>query len=283
MSKKPFDSELLKKEKIVSQESILHLLQKKPMRNKEICEKLEAKSNRISYHLQKLLELGKIEKNEDVYSFVKVSPSKLNRLIFTILEENKCGKKSLKEIFEKIKESSNDFNSLAENDLLTTLQFVLKTTISEINGKYSIEDWYLGERGICFVCRKRITDDQLKIGLTTWGEWDGTNLWPLHATCRPKLHKIADTSETSCSYCGLDLDSSYFGDSGKTNTNVQNALAILHGDPFSILFSNLGSLEQYNLPNVVVEQNVGFAHYKEKDGKKYHPYCLRIVEGEKSS
>ena len=97
--------------KIVSQESILHLLQKKPMRNKEICEKLEAKSNRISYHLQKLLDLGKIEKNDDVYSFVKVSPSKLNRLIFTILEENKCGKKSLKEIFEKIKESSNDFNS----------------------------------------------------------------------------------------------------------------------------------------------------------------------------
>lgn len=279
MSKKSFDFEYPKKNKIVNQESILHLLQKKSMRNKEICEKLEAKSNRVSYHLQKLLDMGKIEKNGDVYTIVKESPSKLNELIFTILEENNCREKPLKEIFEKIKKSSNDFVSLIETDLQQILDLDLKNSIKLENGNYLLEDYILGERGFCFFCRKKITENQLKIGMLTHGPWGGTNLWPLHATCRSQLYNIVDESSTICDYCGLDLKR-YYTDPTKITPSMDNALAKLYDDPFSQIFSHLDS-EHYASPSSDIDSVFGFAHYKEKDGKKYHPYCLRIINGEK--
>ena len=279
MSKESFDYKLPKKEKLVNQESILRLLQSKPLRNKEICEKLEAKSNRVSYHIKELLKNKKIEKNGDVYSIIKESPSKLHELIFTVLEELDIGGKSLVEILEKIKKLSSNFDTLDENELQKILEKDLRLSVDFLDNKFRLSFNELVKRGICWVCREKITEDQLKVGMLIFEPWNGTSNNPLHATCLAEINVEADESGTVCNYCGLDLRRRH-RDPTKITPSLDKALEKIYDDPFSQIFSYLDP-EHYEPP--AGDQVVyGFAHYKEKDGKKFHPYCLRIVEGQKS-
>ena len=157
-----------------------------------------------------------------------------------------------------------------EKILSDDLKFDLIHSTSPNENNFSLTPLTMSTRNICYLCKKEIHENQLKIGFVTLEPWDATHVWPIHATCYSQTTAYyVDDTPSSCDYCGLSLDLSIWSEN--QNDFVKKAISTLYeDDPISILYANIKTDDHYEHPTKDTEAGGGFTHYKEKDGKKYH-------------
>jgi len=170
------------------------------------------------------------------------------------------------------------------------------TTMQEDH--WEIPFWRLPDY-ICHHCRKVIEDGELRASYITRDSNGTYDNHPIHATCKPQMlrpdaaYSEGDPGKLCCDYCGLNLRASEidFVAGSANNKMVESAMEKLFDTPYAVLFSYIDArndaVDFYSQEGVYSDgretfgqdlESRGYAHYVEKDGKKYHPYCARQVE-----
>lgn len=286
--KNKFDFKIQEKseEKISLDAKILRLLARHGKMNfGDLASKTETeeKKSKLSYHLKTLQERGSIgKKGGSIYHFIPIN-KKIDEDILKILQLDNCGAQNIEQILENLKSNKKDYSLEEISKVLQDLDERWEITKTE-GEMYSISVISLNKYGLCSACRKKFEDNQLIISMFTVDDGPDYQDFKIHAICRELLQGF-DQKEQNCNYCGLNLNARLLNKLNDTGINIDSDIDKLFDDPFSKIFSVIDT-DEYFSP-VMWEMSdqyhpVGLACYKEKDGKKYHPYCMRIVEGQKS-
>jgi hypothetical protein len=248
--------------------------------------KMEQKKSVLSYHLKQLVNQKLIKKKEGTAIYYISPIDKLAKKILKILELDNCGQKSIHQIQELLKSDGDKKSEEEITESLNSLKLSLSIFIRNEILFYEISPNRLGERGYCTFCRGKFKKDQLVVAQMIYNEdYELNENLLIHATCRPELYTEEwnpfDSHEnTNCSYCGLNLNAHLLRlQIRKDNEiNVDADIAKIFDDPFSKIFSVIDQTKYRNLGGPLDESVLGFAHFKRKDGRQYHPYCFNIIE-----
>ena len=248
--------------------------------------KMEQKKSVLSYHLRQLVNQKLIKKKEGTAIYYISPIDKLAKKIFKILELDNCGQKSIHQIQELLKSDGDKKSEEEITESLNSLKLSLSISIDNEILFYEISPNRLGERGYCTFCRGKFKKDQLVVAQMNYNEDYGLNENLLiHATCRPELYRqewnpFDSHDNTNCSYCGLNLNADRLRlEIRKDNEiNVDADIDKIFDDPFSKIFSVIDEKKYRNIGDRSDLPVLGFAHFKRKDGKQYHPYCFKIIE-----
>ena len=248
--------------------------------------KMENKKSFLSYHLKQLVNQKLIKKKEGTTIYYVSPIDTLAKKILKILELDNCGQKSIHQIQESLKSEGEEKSEEEITESLNSLKPSLSIFIDNEILFYEISSRLLGKRGYCTECRKKLEKDHLVVSQMFYNEdYDLTENLLLHATCRPELHNLpwnpSDSHEnTNCSYCGLNLNAHRLrSEIRKDNEiNVDADIDKIFDDPFSKIFSVITGENYRSIAGRSDFPVLGFAHFKRKDGKQYHPYCFKIIE-----
>ena len=230
---------------------------------------------RMDYHFNQLKDDKIIEKKQGAIYHIIITPQKpLDQKILKILESDDFGNKTIKQIKESL-DLEDTKNS--KNDILESLKKLeSEFHIHEFKNMFSIPSWRLNKYNCCVVCRKKFEDDQLIISEITMGDHGGVSNYLMHAVCRNKQQNYVDFDLSNCDYCGLSLNANNLGIKENNKINIDAEIDTLFNEPFSKLFSVING--EHYASVVEVGTAGGYAHFKRKDGKQYHPYCFDIIE-----
>ena len=248
--------------------------------------KMENKKSVLSYHLKQLVNQKLIKKKEGTAIYYISPIDKLAKKIFKNLELDNCGKKNIHQIQESLKSDGEEKSEEEITESLNSLKYSLSISIDNEILFYEISYNLLGERGYCTFCRGKFKKDQLVVAQMIYNEdYELDENLLIHATCRPELYTEEwnpfDSHEnTNCSYCGLNLNAHRLrSEIRKDNEiNVDADIAKIFDDPFSKIFSAIDEKKYRSIGDRSDLPVLGFAHFKRKDGRQYHPYCFNIVE-----
>ena len=267
---------------------ILKLLDSGELEYKDFVQKLkmENKKSVLSYHLRQLVNQKLIKKKEGTTIYYISPIDILAKKILKILELDNCGKKNIHEIQELLKSDGDEKSEEEITESLNSLKLSLRISIDNEILFYEISPNRLGERGYCTFCRGKFKKDQLVVAQMYRNEdYELDENLLIHATCRPELYTEEwnpfDSHEnTNCSYCGLNLNAHRLRlEIRKDNEiNVDADIAKIFDDPFSKIFSAIDEKKYQSIGDRPDLPVLGFAHFKRKDGRQYHPYCFNIVE-----
>jgi hypothetical protein len=267
---------------------ILKLLDSGELEYKDFVQKLkmENKKSVLSYHLRQLVNQKLIKKKEGTTIYYISPIDILAKKILKILELDNCGKKNIHEIQELLKSDGDEKSEEEITESLNSLKLSLRISIDNEILFYEISPNRLGERGYCTFCRGKFKKDQLVVAQMIYNEdYELDENLLIHATCRPELYTEEwnpfDSHEnTNCSYCGLNLNAHRLRlEIRKDNEiNVDADIAKIFDDPFSKIFSAIDEKKYQSIGDRPDLPVLGFAHFKRKDGRQYHPYCFNIIE-----
>ena len=267
---------------------ILKLLDSGELEYKDFVQKLkmENKKSVLSYHLRQLVNQKLIKKKEGTTIYYISPIDILAKKILKILELDNCGKKNIHEIQELLKSDGDEKSEEEITESLNSLKLSLRISIDNEILFYEISPNRLGERGYCTFCRGKFKKDQLVVAQMIYNEdYELTENLLIHATCRPELYTEEwnpfDSHEnTNCSYCGLDLNAHRLRSQIRKGNeiNVDADIDKIFDDPFSKIFSVIEEKKYQSIGDRFDLPVLGFAHFKRKDGKQYHPYCFKIIE-----
>ena len=267
---------------------ILKLLDGGELEYKDFVQKLkmENKKSVLSYHLKQLVNQKLIKKKEGTTIYYISPIDILAKKTLKILELDNCGKKSIHQIQELLKSDGDEKSEEEITESLNSLKYSLSISIDNEILFYEISSNRLGERGYCTFCRGKFKKDQLVVAQMIYNEdYELDENLLIHATCRPELYAKEwnpfDSHEnTNCSYCGLNLNAHRLrSEIRKDNEiNVDADIAKIFDDPFSKIFSAIDEKKYRSIGDRSDLPVLGFAHFKRKDGRQYHPYCFNIIE-----
>ena len=248
--------------------------------------KMEQKKSVLSYHLKQLVNQKLIKKKEGTTIYYVSPIDTLAKKILKILELDNCGQKSIHQIQESLKSDGEEKSEEEITESLNSLKLSLRISIDNEILFYEISPNRLGERGYCTFCRGKFKKDQLVVAQMIYNEdYELTENLLIHATCRPELYAEEwnpfDSHEnTNCSYCGLDLNAHRLRSQIRKGNeiNVDADIDKIFDDPFSKIFSVIEEKKYRCIGNRSDLPVLGFAHFKRKNGRQYHPYCFKIIE-----
>jgi len=248
--------------------------------------KMENKKSFLSYHLKQLVNQKLIKKKEGTAIYYISPIDKLAKKILKILELDNCGQKSIHQIQESLKSDGDEKSEEEITESLNSLKLSLSISIRNEILFYEISPNRLGEHGYCTFCRGKFKKNQLVVAQMYRNEdYELDENLLIHATCRPELYTDEwnpfDSHEnTNCSYCGLNLNAHRLrSEIRKDNEiNVDADIDKIFDDPFSKIFSVITGENYRSIAGRSDFPVLGFAHFKRKDGKQYHPYCFKIIE-----
>jgi hypothetical protein len=266
----------------VDGELILRSLRKGPKAPADIIsdQKLSKKdSTNLAYHLSKLQKENIIERTPGaIYQIIETPENSLDGKFLSILELDNCRGKKFEEINNMLELEGIKISKTEILESLKNLEHRWK--VYEDNGLFAIPNHQLNEHNRCVVCKKTLEDDQLIISEFTLDDSNSFVSNLLHATCRPsQLNSWVENYTTNCDYCGLSLNAAMLGQQENNKINIDAEIDTLFNEPFSKIFSTI-SAKDY-MSSIADEHVSGYAHFKRKDGKQYHPYCFDIIQESK--
>ena len=296
---------------VVLREKILGALKKNEIMSFGEISKKTGMTNRtsnLSYHLSKLSDdklISKVKREgkNPLWKYEKFSVDIVESEILSFLSSDNYGIQSFTDIIQAMPDPEDTVSAaierLSRSHQIETCKG--KEAEEDVGQSYKIPFYQL-PKDVCHHCRKKFQSNELMIGQIMTTDFDTTEIYPIHATCRPKLvaiNALYDETESCCDYCGLELNHRDISlklieskdaptasgelsnlqkaKNQQTIKNYESAIATLFDDPYSKIFSCINA-DYTALENDHNLEPIGYSHYVTNDGKKYHTYCAKQVE-----